>query len=289
MIDPVRPMSGLLAGNGTAMVHALVYHHATPDAPPAALAELVDPLGGADGQPGDWQLSMRKLLAHRDEHVHDVWSTFSAWRRTYVADRVLGDLATVRSFVAWAETIGDVQSLHPLNLPTARVEWKNAPRMAWQAQQIEAASRARGDLGLAITNPGRPGIVRGFVVGDEPVLLLEERGASVSAVRDGLEIVDPKATALPRTLLVHGWVLDADGLTAISDEGPVSVASSTGGRLLALVAPGVANASVGPAQLCSIFSSLMTSLQDAAQLAASDHVPVWIRTGNVGSSRYVVR
>jgi hypothetical protein len=289
MIDSGRPMSGLLAGNGTAMVHALVYHHPTPDAPPAALAELVDPLDGVDGQPDDWQLSMRKLLAHRDEHVHDVWSTFSAWRRTFVADRVLGDVATVRSFITWAETVGDVQSLHPLNLPAARVEWKNAPRMAWQTQQIATAARARGDLGLAITNPQRSGIVRGFVVGDEPVLLLEDRGASVSAVPDGLEIVDPKASTLPRTLLVHGWVLDTDGLTAITDEGPVSMASSAGGRLLALVAPGVTNASVGPAQLCSIFSSLMTSMQDIAQLAASDHVPVWIRTGNVGSSRYVVR
>jgi hypothetical protein len=202
---------------------------------------------------------------------------------------VLGDVATVRAFVSWAATIGDVSTLHALNLPSSRIEWKTAPRAAYEAHQIAAVSRQRGDIGLGITVPQRIGIVRGFVLGDAPLLLLSDGSATVSAVRDGLEIVDPKAAGLPRSLLVHGWVLDADGLTAISDEGPVSMANSAGGRLLALVSPGVANASVGPAPLCSVFANLMAGLEDAANLAASDHTPLWIRTGKVGSARYVVR
>jgi hypothetical protein len=285
MIDPGRPMKGILAGDGTAMVHALVYHHPTPDSPPPALADIVDPVEGTGGQPGDWQLSMRKLLAHRDEHVHDVWSTFANWRATFVADRVLGDVATVHAFVSWAATVGEVGTLHALNLASSRVDWKNTPRVAFETHQIELASRKRGDQGLGITVPQRSGIVRGFVVGDEPLLLLGDGSASMCAVRDGLEIVDPKGPSL----LVHGWVLDADGLTAISDEGPVNLAMTAGGRLLALLAPGIANASVGPALLCSIFANLMIGLQESANLAASDHIPLWIRTGKVGTARYVVR
>jgi hypothetical protein len=282
-------VQGILSGDGTAMVHALVFHHPTPQQPPELLTELVDPIHDQNGRIQDWQLSMRKLLAHRDEHVHDVWSTFGTWRRTYVADRVIGDVATVRAFMAWADSVRNVQTLHPLNLGDACIDAKTVPRVAWEVHEVELACRARADVGLGISVPQRPGLVRGFVVSDEPLLVLAEKGASVSAVRTGLAVRQTESHDAPEVLLVHGWVVDADGVTAISDEGPVPLGGTAGGRLLTRIAPGVANASVGPAPLASVFSGLMLGLRESAQLATSDHIPLWIRRGNVGTARYVVR
>jgi hypothetical protein len=282
-------MNGLLAGNGTAMVHALVFHHPTPQQTPPGFAELANPVPGADGRIQDWQLSMRKLLANRGEHVHDVWSSFAMWRHTFVADRVLGDVATVTSFLRWADGVCDVSTLHPLNLGSACIPAKAAARVAWQAHESEVACRQRGEAGLGVTVPQRAGLVRGFVLQDKPVLVLGDGEAAVSAVATGLEVANLRAGSAPATLLVQGWVVDAGGVTAISAEGPVPMGGTTGGRLLARVVPGVANASVGPATLSAIFSGLLVGLRECAQLAASDLVPLWIRTGNVGPTRYVVR
>lgn len=289
MINSSRSITGVLSGNGTAMVHALVYHHPTPEQPPPALAEILDPVGGSNDQPADWQLSMRKLLAHRDDHVHDVWSSFSTWRRTFVADVVLGDVATVHAFLLWAQTVAEVGSLNPLNLSETHVSAKVAARIAWETHQVELATRGRSELGLGISVPQRAGLLRGFVLGSEPLVLLAEGEASVSAVPNGLQVLDPSASSGPKNLLVHGWVVDANGVTAISDEGPVPLNNTSGGRLLALVAPGVANASVGPAPLSAVFSGLMFALREASELAAADQIPLWICTGGVGHARSVVR
>ena len=269
--------AGILAGNGSAIVHALVYHHPVPQSAPDAFADLLDSERAPDGSVQDWQLSLRKLLAHRDDHVHDVWSSFATWRRTYVAERVVADVATVRSFLSWADKVTDVTACHALNLPKVSIEARLAPKLAWQVHEAQRVCRERGDVGLGISVPQRTGLVRGFVVGDEPVLLLSDHGASVSAVRDGLELVDAE-TSRP-SMLVHGWVVDGHGVTAISDEGPVQLENSRAGRLLAHVAPGVAQASASAAPLASVFSGLFHGLRESATLAAADHVPLHIRTG----------
>lgn len=280
MISPAAsPSAGVLAHNGAAMVHALVYHHDTPQEAPAAFAELVDPVRAEGAGIQDWHLSLRKLLAHRGDDIHDIWTTFATWRRTFVADRLVGDLATVHAFLDWADRVTDVTALHALNLGSARIEAKVAPTVAWQVLQAETICRARGCTGLGVSVPQRAGLVRGFVTGDEPLLLLADRDASVAAVASGIELSDP---SLPARLLVHGWLVGSDGVTAITDEGPVELGNSIGGRLLAQVAPGVAHASVGPAPLTAVFSGLFLALRESAQLAASDHVPLFIRTGPPG-------
>lgn len=276
------PSAGVLARGGSAMVHALVYHHPTPQVPPVWFEELADPIFDAEGKILDWQLSLRKLLANRDEHVHDVWSTFSTWRRTFVADHLLGDRATVRAFLRWADRVSDVSTLHALNLENACIEAKVTPRLAWQVLQAETVCRQRGELGLGVSVPQHPGLVRGFVVEDEPLLVLGDRDAQVTAVRSGLVVRDPSLPEVPGELLVHGWVVDAEGVTAITDEGPVALGHSSGGRLLSQVAPGVAHAAVGPAPLTAVFSVLLVALRDSAQLASSDRVPLYIRTGPSG-------
>ncbi len=282
MADPaVAPSDGVLAAGGAAMVHALVFHHPVPQDPPAEFTELVDPLPARDGTVADWRLGVGKLLGRRDEHVHDVWSAFSAWRRTYVAERVIGDRAGVRAFLGWADQVGDASLLHALNLDNTRIEPKVVPRMAWQATELAAACRRRAEQGLGISVPQRPGLVRGFVVGAEPLLVLADRGATVSATADGLTLVDPTlGPAAP--LLVHGWSVDARGVTAVTDEGPRELGTARSGRLLALVAPGVAHASVAPVPLTSVFSGIFVGLREAAELAAADHAPLWIRTGAGG-------
>jgi hypothetical protein len=276
----VQPSAGLLAGGGSTMVHALVYHHPTPQTPPDSLAELVDPIGGDDGTVHDWRLSLSKLLAHRDDHVHDMWAAFATWRRTFAAEWLLGDVALVTSFIRWADHVTDVTALHALNLPRARIDPRMATRVAWQAHEAETACRGRGELGLGISVPERKGLVRGFVLTEQPLLLLADRGASVAALSTGLELVDPSAPGARSPLLVHGWVVEAEGVTAITEEGPVVLGDSRGGRLLASVAPGVTRASVAPALLTSVFSGLCLALREAGQLAASDRVPLWIRRGH---------
>lgn len=266
------------------MVHALVYHHPTPQTAPAPFDHLADAIHAEDGSVLDWQLSLRKLLSHRDEHVHDVWSTFATWRRTFVADRLLGDRATVRAFIKWADKVSDVSLLHALNLDNACIEAKMAPRVLWQVQQAETVCRRRADVGLGISVPQHPGLVRGFVVGDEPLLVLADQEVEVRALRNGLQVIDPSVTlsALPSEVLVHGWLVDSEGVTAITDEGPVSLGHSRGGRLLMQVAPGCVHASAGPAPLTAVFSVLFEALRDSAGLASSDRVPLYIRTGPSG-------
>lgn len=261
------------------MVHALVFHHPTPQTPPDSLAEFVDHVSDDNGEFSDWRLSLRTLLAHRDDHVHDLWSAFATWRRTFVAERLLGDVALVKAFLRWADHVTDATALHPLNLPKARIDPKTAPRVAWQVHEAETACRTRGEMGVGITIPERTGLVRGFVLSEEPLLLLADRGAAVSAVRHGLVVSDPSAQELPSSLTVHGWTVESDGITAITDEGPVALGNSRGARLLAAVAPGVTKASVGPVPLTSVFSGLCLALRESAQLAGSDHVPLWIRRG----------
>jgi hypothetical protein len=269
----IVPSAGVLSGDGAAIVHALVYHHPTPNTPPDSLAELVDPIRGSDGGVHDWRLSPEKLLAHRDDHVNDMWSRFTAWRRTYVVERALGDLALVRSFLKWAEQVTDVGACLPLTMPRAQIEPKVTGRLLWVVHQAEVACNAASETGVGITAPDRKGLVRGFVVGDQRQLLLADDGAEVYAVRSGLEINDPKP------LLVHGWVVEADGVTVISDEGPVTLGTARGGRLLAQVAPGVAQASVGSVPLTDVFAPLWEALCELAKRAKSDRVPLWIHRG----------
>lgn len=275
----VVPETGLLSGGGSTNVHGLVYHHPTPQTAPDSLAEVVDPIPGEDGRVLDWRLSLGKLLAHRKDDVHDMWSAFAAWRSTYVFDRLLGDVALVKSFLLWADHVTDVTALHPLNLPQARMDSKVAPRVVWQLHEAQTAIRTRGEMGLGISVPDRKGLVRGFVLTQEPLLLLADRGTEVRAVPTGLELIDPSTPSLPPRLLVHGWVAEAGGVTAITDDGPVQLANSRGGRLLASVAPGIAQASVGATPLGSVFSGFCVALREVAQLAATDREPLWIRRG----------
>lgn len=279
MTSPTRtaatPMTGILASGGSTMVHALVYHQQTPQVPPESLVGVVDPIRNDDGSVRDWRLSVPRLLGQRVEPVYDIKDEFVKWRTGFVTERLLGDVATVRAFLQWAEHLTDITALRVICLPHARIDQKRAPRVAWQAHEAAAACRARAEKGLGVTSPTRTGVVRGFVVGPTPLLVLGQENASVFAVPAGFELHDNDAPVL----LVHGWLVRTDGITVITDNREVALGNSLGGRLLAQVAPGVSQASAVPVPLTSIFSGLLVHLPELALLAARNGTSLLISAG----------
>jgi hypothetical protein len=269
------PTAGVLAGGGSAMVHALVQHRPAPSAPPPALASIVDPVQDADGTVRDWRMNLPRLLSQRAESVHDLRHEFVKWRSAFVTESLIGDMATVRAFLQWADHVTDVSALKVIGLGHARIDQKVAPRVAWQAHEAAVACRARGELGLGVMSPMRTGVVRGFVVSDGPVLVLADAHASVTATAAGFEVRDGDAEPLS----ANGWVVEPDGVTVINDDGQVALRNSLGGRLLAQVAPGVSKAAAAPVPHTSIFSGLLMNLPEMALLAARGRTSLLISTG----------
>jgi len=271
-------MTGILAGDGTAMEHALVFRRPTPQQPPTELAEVVEPVLDTDPRAGgvvrDWQLSMGRLLGRDGPVVHDVWSDFNAWRRTYVTDRVLADMATIRSFVAWADGIRDTHRIHPLLLPTAQITTRDAAVVEGAMRELRERARRSGEVGIGLSAPQRAGLIRGFVLAEERALLLGRGHTQVWATSDGLLVTDgPSGPGL----LVHGWELGPQELTAFTAEGPVRLGGGDAARLLVLLAPGVAQVSVGRAPLASIFAMILDGMQATAGLAAGEFLPLELR------------
>lgn len=271
-------MTGILAGDGTAMVHAQVFRRPTPQQPPSEFADAVEPVLDTDPRTGgvvrDWQLSMGRLLGREDGSVHDIWSGFAAWRRQYVAERVLGDLATVRSFITWADRVRDTHRIHPLLLPTAQIATKDAAVIEGAMRDLRDRARHSGEHGLGVSVPEHAGLVRGFLLAEERSLLLAQGSTQIWATSDGLLVTDGSGGA---GQLVHGWELGPQELTAFTSEGAVRLGGTDAARLLVLVAPGVAQASVGKAPVSSIFAMIMDGMREMAGLAAGEFRPLHLR------------
>ena len=268
-VGELTPTSGVLAGGGSGMVRALVYYHAVPENVPSTLRDVVEPVHDIDGSLRDWRLHLPSLLGGQsaDTGVHDLRRLFVDWRSGYVTDSLLGDVATVRAFVRWGDRLLDISALHILNLPECRIDAKTAPRVAFQAREAAKLARSSHEQCLAITSPQRTGIVRGFVLADIPLVVLESERARICATRQGLKLFSMRhgePEGEPTT--VHGWVVGTDGVTVYSDSGEVALGGSAHGRLLANVAPGVYQASVGMVPLTSLFSGLFVSLPDMCML-----------------------
>lgn len=271
-------MTGILAGDGTAMVHAQVFRRPTPQQPPSEFADAVEPVLDTDPRAGgvvrDWQLSMGRLLGRDDGAVHDIWSQFTAWRRQYVAERVLGDLATVRSFIAWADGVRDAHRIHPMLLPSAEITTRDAAVIEGAMRDLRDRARRSGEHGLGISMPQRAGLVRGFLLAEDRSLLLAHGRTEVWATADGLLVMDGSNGP---GLLVHGWELGPQELTAFTADGAVRLGGTDAARLLVLVAPGVAQASVGRASVSSIFAMIIDGMREMAGLAAGEFLPLHLR------------
>ncbi len=268
--------TGILSGDGATLVRALVYHHPTPEVVPAAFTGVVEPVRDVDSAIHDWRLCLRKLVASGDTQAHDIWATFSAWRRSYVTERYVGDVATMRAFLHWAEPLCEVESLGRMVLPKTRIDSKTALHAAWELHEAATACRERGEEGLGVSVPQRARLARGFVLGDEPLLVLADGGATLHADASGFRLADP---SLP-SMVVHGWRTEGGEVTALTDDGSVPLDSSAGSHLLVEVAPGAAEASVQQVPLTDVFDGLFTNLRQMAKLAAADHAPLFIRRGS---------
>src|SRR2546430_13257470 len=90
------PTQGVLAGGGSTMMHALVYHQPAPHSPPPGLADVVDPVPDPDGGIRDWRMSLPKLLGQRAESVHNIRHEFVKWRSPRLSPSPIGDSAPER-------------------------------------------------------------------------------------------------------------------------------------------------------------------------------------------------
>jgi hypothetical protein len=267
-VGEFTPTAGVLAGGGSAMVRALVYFHAVPENVPEALADVAEPVHDADGTLRDWRLHLPSLLGGEGTtELHALRRLYLEWRSGYVSDGLLGDVATVRAFVRWGDRLLDISALHVLNLPECRIDAKAATRVAFQAREAAKIARNSREQCLGITSPQRTGIVRGFVLHDTPLVVLETDRARICATRDGLKLYEMRhGEPEGQELTVRGWVVGTDSVTVYTDSGEVELGTSIRGRLLAHTAPGVYQASVGMLPLTTLFSGLFVSLPEMAML-----------------------
>jgi signal transduction histidine kinase len=157
------------------------------------------------------------------------------WRSSYVTERLIGDVATVRAFIDWADRHCDVSALHGLRLAEAHFSPHTVMRVARQASEAADLCRRLGENGLGLLGGERLGLVRGFVTSLGPVNVLTDRHASVIAGADGLTVYDNIAGKFN----VTGWREDERGVVATSPEGEVTLGHGHAARLLQKMAPGL--------------------------------------------------
>lgn len=260
----VTPTAGLLADGGFTVLHARVRHRPVPQSAPKHLTGVVEPVHDESGAVTDWRLSAD---ANAEQRV-----AFAQWHSTFLLERILGGVAMVRSFLRWADHHLDVSAIHVLTLDSCRLEPNALARAEHQARKAHDVLRARNELGIGITSPQRHGLVRGFAVDDAPVLLFEGGGASISAVKDGIQV-----TSGGRTFVVTEWRQQDGTVTARTADGEaVDLGSSAAAQLLCRLAPGCDDATVTQMPLATIFAPLLVFLPELAHAAGTDRVPVEI-------------
>ena len=90
------------------------------------------------------------------------------WRGSYVTERLIGGVATVRAFIDWADRHCDVSALHGLRLAEAHFSPHSVMRVARQASEAADLCRRLGESGLGLLGGERLGLVRGFVTSGGP-------------------------------------------------------------------------------------------------------------------------
>jgi hypothetical protein len=262
----VTPTDGLLAAGGTANLHAIVHCGPVPRSAPPAFADVSEPIRGEDGETKDWRLT---TAASTDQRI-----AFAQWRSNFITERILGDVASVRSFIRWADHHLDISAIHVLTLGACQLEPSSLARAEFQARRAEELLRQRGETGLGITSPQRHGLLRGFALDDQPVLLLAGGGASISAVRDGIEVRQDG-----RTAVITQWHVQDGQVTARTADGQeVSYGGSAAARLLCRLAPVVEDAQATTVPLATIYAGLLLHLRDLCHVAGTDQVPLMVTT-----------
>lgn len=252
----VEQSDGLLAHGGTAMVKLYVFHRPSPQEPPSQWAELLEPERRKNGMIVDWHPRSSLDAGQRDQ--------LRQWRSGYVTERLIGDVATVRGFLDWADRHCEVSALHPLRLSEAHFPVHSVMRIAQQAQDAAEVCRRRGDVGLGLMAADHDGLVRGFANCDGPVTVLADRGTRIVAAGDAVQLSDP----VVGTATVTGWHRADGGLTASTPAGELPLGVGRAAALLSRLAPGSDAVRVQQVALPRIFAELLVHLPDMAREAA---------------------
>lgn len=309
---------GVLSGGGAAAVIARTYLAPVPQIVPHELNEALEPVRDEDDILQDWRLDRSRIIARGVSagELTRLSRVVADFRGTYVLERPLGDVATVRAFVAWAQTRTDISALRGLLAPPVRVDPATATRAARQVQAAAVAARSSDETAVIVTVPGRDAPVRGFIPGTSGVIVAATRGAHLTATRDGLTLTETGLAHAQRPMLtlsagtsggpdpstdraggtggtgtyhtepvrqwqVRGWGMTANGImlrrTARPNE-PVALGDSAGARLLLRVAPGAPSADVYPAPVTSVFAQLLLNLPEVALAAARQARPLLVTT-----------
>jgi len=266
LVSTTESSPGVLADGGTAVVRLFVFTGPVPQQAPPQFASLLEPERRNDGTVVDWHFSADATSADRER--------LRAWRSGYVTERLIGDVATVRAFVDWADRHCDVSALHGLRLAEAHFSPHSVMRVARQATEAADLCRRLGENGLGLLGGERLGLIRGFVTSGGPVNVLTDRHASVTASVDGLTVDDQVFGKLN----VTGWREDERGVVATTSEGEVVLGTGYAARLLQKMAPGYESVSVHPVPLTRIFAELIGFLPEMAREAAYSHTELLAHT-----------
>jgi hypothetical protein len=266
LVSTTETSPGVLADGGTALVRLFVFTRPVPQQAPPQLASLLEPERRRDGTVVDWHFSADATPADRER--------LRAWRSSYVTERLIGDVATVRAFIDWADRHCDVSALHGLRLAEAHFSPHSVMRVARQASEAADLCRRLGENGLGLLGGERLGLIRGFVTSLGPVNVLTDRHASVIAGVDSLTVYDNIAGKFN----VSGWREDERGLVATTPDGEVALGNGHAAHLLQKMAPGYESVTVHPVPLTRIFAELIGFLPEMAQEAANSHTELLAHT-----------
>jgi hypothetical protein len=266
LVSTTETSPGVLADGGTAVVRLFVFTRPVPQQAPPQLASLLEPERRHDGTVVDWHFSADATPADRER--------LRAWRSSYVAERLIGDVATVRAFIDWADRHCDVSALHGLRLAEAHFSPHSVMRVARQASEAADLCRRLGENGLGLLGGERLGLIRGFVTSLGPVNVLTDRHASVTASTAGLTVYD----SIAGKSNVTGWREDERGVVATTPDGEVALDNGHAARLLQKMAPGYESVTVHPVPLTRIFAELIGFLPEMAREAANSHTELLAHT-----------
>jgi hypothetical protein len=266
LLSTTETSPGVLADGGTALVRLFVFTRPVPQQAPPQLASLLEAERRHDGSVVDWHFRSEASLADIER--------LRVWRSSYVTERLIGDVATVRAFIDWADRHCDVSALHGLRLAEAHFSPHTVMRVARQASEAADLCRRLGENGLGLLGGERLGLVRGFVISGGPVNVLTDRHASVTASGDGLTVHDNIAGKFN----VTGWREDERGVVATTPKGEVTLRNGHAARLLQKMAPGYESVTVHPVPLTRIFAELIGFLPEMAREAANSHTELLAHT-----------
>lgn len=269
-------LSGTHAGLGGCTVWARVYTAPAPFTPPAHLRERVREVLDLSGARRDWL-----PVSERDSATT---AALRQWRSTYVLERAVGDLATVRSFLSWARRRSDVSALLEAGAGTPfPLESARATRALAQLQVAAALARMDQAPAFGLVRDEGSGLARSFVHDGADEVVLAGDGVALSLTTDGLVLAREEGAGTGLHVAGSGsrtevleWRQLGDGLHVRDGQGWRLLPDEQGAALLVALLPGAGHVRVVKAPVTSAYASLLTRLPEVLTHAASHAATTWL-------------